>query len=52
MLTTAIFVALGCTVANYGYQAVYDRDWSRAAERSFFQIAAIVAMIGANSIGK
>lgn len=38
---TIIFVLIGMVAANFLYQAVNDRDFSLAMERSYFQAIAL-----------
>jgi hypothetical protein len=44
-MTRVIFlsIAAGMISGNYFWQAITDQNWSLAAERSWFQCAALVA---------
>lgn len=46
MYAAALGVALGTTAANFLYQAVGAGNWSVAFDRSFFQIIAILMVVG------
>lgn len=39
---TPLLFGLGLTVGNFLYQAFGSQDWATAAERSFFQVFALV----------
>lgn len=41
-IITPLLFGLGLTAGNFLYQAFGSLDWGVAAERSFFQIAALV----------
>jgi hypothetical protein len=43
---TAMVSSIGLTVGNFLWQAVTSYEWGVAAERSFFQFAAIVTFAG------
>jgi hypothetical protein len=45
MLSTAIGVTVGLTLANFGWQAFNEKRWDKAVERSFFQLSAVTAFI-------
>ena len=45
MFPTAINVFVGCVLGNFIWQAFGKRDWSRAAERSFFMAVSLIAFL-------
>ena len=44
MSTNLIILAIGLTAGNFFVEAITDCDWGTAAERSFFQIMALLSV--------
>ncbi len=41
----AIIVLAGCILGNFVSQALMRREWGTAAERSYFQAVAVIAVL-------
>jgi hypothetical protein len=39
-----ICIFIGCAIGNFLYQAIFDRDWGRAAIFSYMQGVPLVAL--------
>ena len=50
MMMTALLVALGLGLANFGYQALTGQAWAIAFERTWFQSTACLAVAAADYI--
>ncbi len=43
MTHTIVAVGIGCVIANFGYELMFDRAWSAAVERSLFEGFALLS---------